>query len=290
MRRVYQVSVYLLDMHLFGLLSGLLAVAVFASKPSPEGLRAWDQYVARTEARIESELGSNSGFLALDFLEPSKRSQCKERIERGEICILERETRSEEEKRIEAPGVLIHHWYGLISLPGVDLDSVLTWVKTYDGREEFYPDVEASRLIDRNGDTYLVFLRLKRSKVQTLHYNTEHEVTYRSHGEKRASSRSVATRIRQIDEAGSAKERELPPEEDNGYLYRLQSYWRFEERDGGTLVECESVSLSRDTPPGTEWLIRKLIDSVPKESLESALAPIREHVKPIRTDRSEPKR
>jgi hypothetical protein len=180
---------------------------------------------------------------------------------------------------------MIHHWYGVISLPGVDLDSVLSWVKSYEGREKFYPDIETSRLIEREGETYRIFLRLKRTKVQTVHYNTEHEVTYRSHGAKRASSRSVATRIRQIDEAGSAKERELPPDEDSGYLYRLQSYWRFEEREGGTLVECESVSLSRDAPPGTEWLIHRFIESVPRESLENALRPIHEQVKPIRTDR-----
>jgi len=271
-----------------GVLPAFLPLA--ASEPSPEGLRAWDQYVALTESRIESELDEGSKLLLFDFLEPSDRARCEERIRKGEICILERETRSEEGKPIEAPGVMIHHWYGVISLPGVDLDSVLSWVKTYEGREKFYPDVEASRLIDRSGETYRIFLRLKRSKVQTVHYNTEHEVTYRSHGEKRASSRSVATRIRQIDRAGSAKERELSPEDDSGYLYRLQSYWRFEEREGGTFVECESVSLSRDTPPGTEWLIRKFIESVPRESLENALRPIREQVKPIRTDRSEPKR
>jgi len=89
---------------------------------------------------------------------------------------------------------MIHHWYGVISLPGVDLDSVLTWVKTYEGREKFYPDVEASRFIDRSGETYHIFLRLKRSKVQTVHYNTEHEVTYRTHGVKRASSRPGSVR------------------------------------------------------------------------------------------------
>jgi hypothetical protein len=271
-----------------GVLSAFLALA--ASEPGPEGLRVWDQYVGLTESRIESELEEGSKFLLLDFLESSERARCEERIRKRETCILERATRSEEGKPIEAAGVMIHHWYGVISLPGVDLGSVLSWVKTYEGREEFYPDVEASRLIERKGETYTVFLRLKRTKVQTVHYNTEHEVTYRSHGEKRASSRSVATRIRQIDEAGSANERELPPEEDSGYLYRLQSYWRFEERDGGTFVECESVSLSRDAPPGTEWLIRGFIESVPRESLENALRPIREQVKPIRTDRSEPNR
>ncbi len=271
-----------------GLLPAFLALA--ASEVDPDGLRAWDHYVALTESRIESELEGGSKFLLLDFLEASVRARCEERIRKGEICILERKTLSEESKPIQTPGVLIHHWYGVISLPGVNLDSVLSWVKNYEGREKFYPDVEASRLIERSGETYRVFLRLKRTKIQTVHYNTEHEVTYRSHGEKRASSRSVATRIRQIDEAGSAKERELPPDEDSGYLYRLHSYWRFEERKGGTFVECESVSLSRDLPPGVEGLVRRIINSVPRESLESALAPIREHVKPIQSDRSEPKR
>ena len=273
-----------------GLLWSFAAAAASLSKPDPEGLRAWGHYVALTESRVESEIGDGSKFLVLDFLEPSERARCEGRIRKGEICILDRETRSEEGKPIEAKGVLIHHWYGVISLPGVDLGSVLSWVKTYEGREAFYPDVEASRLIENVGDRYQVFLRLKRSKVQTVHYNTEHEVTYRSHGAKRASSRSVATRIRQIDGAGKSRERELAPEEDSGYLYRLRSYWRFAEREGATFVECESVSLSRDTPPGTEWLIRKFIDSVPRESLESALGPIREHLKPIRTDRSEPNR
>jgi len=277
-------------MHGLGLLSAFLAIAASASELRPESLRAWDQYVALTGSRIESELEGESKFLLLDFLDPSDRARCEERIAKGEICILERKTRSEEGKPIEAPGVLIHHWYGVISLPGVDLGSVLSWVKTYEGREKFYPDVEASRLIEQNGESYRVFLRLKRTKIQTVHYNTEHEVTYSRHGEKRASSRSVATRIRQIDEAGSAKERELPPDEDSGYLFRLQSYWRFQEREGGTFVECESLSLSRDAPPATEWLVRRFIESVPRESLENALEPIREHVKPIRRDRSEPKR
>jgi hypothetical protein len=271
-----------------GLLSLLLALT--ASKVDPEGLRAWEQYLSRTEARMELELQDPSKFLFLDFLEPSERARCEEKFKKSEICILERDTLTAEGKPIEAESVLIHHWYGGIFLPGVTLGSVLDWVKTYEGREKFYPDVEDSRLIEKSGETYRVFLRLKRSKVQTVHYNTEHEVTYRSHGDRRASSRSVATRIRQIDEAGSPRERELNPEDDSGYLYRLQSYWRFEERDSGTFVECESVSLSRSAPPATGWFVDRLIDSVPRESLENALGPIRENVKPIRTDRSEPKR
>jgi hypothetical protein len=271
-----------------GLISSILALALF--EPGPEGLRGWERYVELTESRIQSELEEGSKFLWLDALPSSDRARCDERLRKGEVCVLELETLTEEGKAVEAPGVLIHHWYGVVSLPGVDLDSVLSWVKTYEGREKFYPDVEASRLIEQSGETYRIFLRLKRTKIQTVHYNTEHEVTYRRHGEKRASTRSVATRIRQLDEAGSSKERELPPEEDSGYLYRLQSYWRFEEREGATIVECESVSLSRSAPPATGWFIEGFVESVPRESLENALRPIREHVRPIRTDRVEPKR
>jgi len=270
------------------LISSFLALAL--AGPGPEGLRGWERYVELTESRIQSELEEGSKFLWLDALPSSDRARCDETLRKGEVCVLELETLTEEGKAVEAPGVLIHHWYGVVSLPGVELDSVLSWVKTYEGREKFYPDVEASRLIEQSGETYRIFLRLKRTKIQTVHYNTEHEVTYRRHGEKRASSRSVATRIRQLDEAGSSKERELPPEEDSGYLYRLQSYWRFEEREGGTIVECESVSLSRSAPLATGWFIEGFVESVPRESLENALRPIREHVRPIRTDRVEPKR
>jgi hypothetical protein len=253
-----------------------------------ETLSAWDFYVARTEARIEGELASEKGFLVLDFLEPSERVRCEETMHRGEICVLKRETLSEESKRIDVPGGMIHHWYGSVFLPGVKLDRVLEWVQTYDGREKFYPEVEESRLLSRQGDHYHIFLRLKRTRVLTAHYATEHDVSFRRHGEGKASSRSIATRIRELDRTGTEEERELPPDRDRGFLWRLNSYWRFEERDGGTVVECESVSLSRSIPDAVVWLVRSFIRSVPRESLESTLLPLRTYLKPEKTKASKP--
>ena len=58
---------------------------------------------------------------------------------------------------------------------------------------------------------------------------------------------------------------------DGGYLWRLNSYWRFLGRDGGTYVQCESVSLTRGIPLGFGWLIRPFVTSLPRESLEFTL-------------------
>jgi hypothetical protein len=58
----------------------------------------------------------------------------------------------------------------------------------------------------------------------------------------------------------------------------LNSYWRFKQEDGGVLVDCESLSLSRDAPSEAECFVRPFINFVFRESLENALAPIRDEL------------
>lgn len=254
-----------------------LLLALAAVDPRPETLHAWDVYTAQTEERIARETRSGERFLALDFLEPASRARCLEDVQRGRVCVLERETLSDDGKPIDVPYGLIHHWYGAVLVPKTKLLPVLEWLKSYDDRERYYREVEASRLLSREDESYRIFLRLRRKKILTVHYNTEHEVVYESHGPGRASSRSVATRIREIDHAGERDEREKPVAEDRGFLWRLNSYWKLEERAEGTLVECESISLSRSIPSAAAWLVKDFVQSVPRESLEGTLAPIREH-------------
>ena len=63
----------------------------------------------------------------------------------------------------------------------------------------------------------------------------------------------------------------LPPATGYGFLWRLYSYWRFQERDGGTWMECEAISLTRDIPTGLGWIVEPVIRNLPKESLENTL-------------------
>ena len=173
---------------------------------------------------------------------------------------------------------MIHHWFGAIFVPDVKLQALLRWIQNYDDHHRFFKEVESSKLLSRDGNTFKIFLRFVRKKVVTVHYNTEHTAIYRPHREGVESSRSFTTKIAEIQDPGTDKEMEKPIGDDSGYLWRLNSYWRFREQDGGVVVECESLSLSRSIPFGLGWMIKGFVESLPQESLESTLVSIRDGV------------
>ena len=113
--------------------------------------------------------------------------------------------------------------------------------------------------------------KVRRRSVVTVHYNTEHQVEYRRHGTGRASSRSVATRIAELEDVGSAAEREKPIGRDRGFLWRLNAYWRYQEVAGGVIVECESVTLSRGIPAVVRWMVRPIINRTARSVLSETL-------------------
>ena len=85
----------------------------------------------------------------------------------------------------------------------------------------------------------------------------------------------MATRIAEVADADQPGEHEKPIGQDGGFLWRLNSYWRFEEKDNGVYVEVESISLTRDIPTGLGWLIKPFITGIPRESLLMTLGSMR---------------
>jgi hypothetical protein len=258
------------------LLPGLLvARALPAAELTPEIVAGFDRYVARTEARIEGELSATEGFLVQDFLPKEERAEAARTIAAGGIFTRKLRTLDEDGSEIEIPGGLVHHWVGSVLVPGVRLEDVVGWLQRYDQHDRYFADVERSRLLARDGNEFDISLRLRRKKVVTVTYETEHHVRYRSFGRGREVSESHSTRIAELENADTPREREKPDGEDRGFLWRLDSYWRFEQVRQGVVVECESVSLSRGVPAALRWLVGRYLDSVPRESLESTLVPIR---------------
>jgi hypothetical protein len=248
---------------------GLLLFArgdAVAATLKPETVKAWETYVQLTEKRIAAELDNPSRFLR----NPEFRN--------GPLKIEKLKTTMPDGKEVRVPDGLIHHWFGSIFVPGMNVESLLKWVKDYDQHHRYFKEVEQSRLVSHNGDAFNIFLRFVRKKVVTVRYNTDHTVIYRHHGDGLESSRSFTTRIAELQNAGTAIEREKPAGDDSGYLWRLNSYWRFKEQNGGVIIECESISLSRSIPFGFGWLIKGFVESVPQESLESTLVSIRDGV------------
>jgi hypothetical protein len=119
-------------------------------------------------------------------------------------------------------------------------------------------------------------MRLLKKKVITVVLDTDHDVHYYPLDSTREHSRSYATRISEVENPGRNDEHVLEPGEGHGFLWRLNSYWRFQERDGGVYIECQAVSLSRGIPTGLGWMIEPIIKSLPRESLASTLLETRQ--------------
>lgn len=261
------------------LVLGGFADDLVAAKLRPETATAWDRYFALADAKVQRELRDPNRFLIEDYLAPSERAAIRSRLSKGEVVVERMRGVEPPGQKVDIPDAAVHHWWGAILVPGVTLDEILRFVKDYDHHAGRFVEVQQSKLLRRSGETYTFLFRLKRTKVITVHYNTEQVCSYRSHGPKRASSRSVATRIAEIDDAGTPHEREKPIGDDYGFLWRLVSWWRFEQTSEGVIVECESASLSRSIP----YLFRpfrSFTESIPRESLVNTLTAIRTHVRP----------
>ncbi|MGA2688215.1 MAG: hypothetical protein ABSE85_09115, partial [Candidatus Korobacteraceae bacterium] len=88
-------------------------------------------------------------------------------------------------------------------------------------------------------------------------------------------SLSRSTHVWEVEEAGTLHEHRLVEGNDDGFLWRLNSYWSFLELSNGLLIECEAVSLTRDIPIGLAWLIMPIIQQMPQESLRFTLTATR---------------
>ena len=175
-------------------------------------------------------------------------------------------------KEIDVPGGIIHHWVGVVFVPGATLDQAVALLQDYDRHADVYkPTVARSKLLARSGDTFTVYLRFVMKKVITVVVNSEHEARFTRDGPDRTRSRIVSTRIAEVEEPGTPAEHENPVGRDGGYLWRLDTYWRFLQRDNGVYLECESITLTRSIPAGFGWLVRPFVTSIPRESLTFTL-------------------
>ena len=253
--------------------------------PAPAQLKAatadaFGRYIHLNEARNDEELKRGASLLWIDGLPEADRAQAYADLKRGEVKVRKLETRENDSATIVCPGGIIHHWAGVVFIPGAKLQDVLAVLQDYNQHAEYYaPDVESSKLESRDGDHFRVFLRFRRHKVITVVLDTQHDVRYFRDSESRAHSRSSAIRIAQVENPGKPGEREKTPGDDDGFLWRMETWWRMVEGDGGVYVQSEVVSLTRDIPAGLGWLIGPFVTSIPKESLTFTLDATRRAVK-----------
>lgn len=248
-----------------------IATPATTAELQPRTIAAFGHYVQLSEATMNA----GAPFLWIDRLPAPQQASRRNELRQGSLLI-ERVTTTDGGKEISIPDGLVHHWIGLVFVPGATVDSAVALLQDYDRHAEIYkPAVARSKLLARDGDTFRVYLRFFQKKVITVVVNSEHEARFSREGRDRARSRIYSTRIAEVENPDTPGEREKPVGQDGGYLWRLYTYWRFLERDGGTYVQCESITLTRGIPVGFGWLIRPFITSIPRESLEFTLTTTR---------------
>ena len=257
-------------------LLALQAPEVMSADLKPTTLEAFAHYVQATESRIQQELARPGAFLYLEGLPEPRRSQALGAVKRGEIYMERLRTLDASGRDIQAPDGLIHHWMGAVFIPGANLRAALDLAQDYNHHQDIYkPEVVRSRLVSRQGNDFKIYYRLRKKEVITVTLNTDHDVHYFPVDATHCYSQSVSTRIAEVADADQPSEHEKPIGHDGGFLWRINSYWRFEEKDSGVYVECESVSLTRDIPTGLGWLIGPLVTGLPRESLQMTMGSTR---------------
>ncbi|MFZ3217212.1 MAG: hypothetical protein WA192_14240 [Candidatus Acidiferrales bacterium] len=248
-----------------------LGTAASAADLQPQTAQAYERYIQLTEAQVNSELAQSGPYLWVERLPPERRAAAEEQLRGGQIVIQRLET-LDHGKTIPVPGGLIHHWIGTVFVPGATLAQTLSFMRDYNHKADYFqPDIVRSRILRQNGDDYFVLLRFYKRKVITTVIDTDQEVHYHTIDATHAYSRSRTTRVQEVENAGQSDEKLEPEGHDRGILWRMNTYWRFEEKDGGTYVECQAISLTRDIPTGLGWMVGPFVTSVPRESLTFTL-------------------
>lgn len=238
-------------------------------------IEGFDRYAAAIAARIDKELRDDSPFLDIERQPAAQLTKAMERLRRGEVIVTRAVARDGALSEIEVAGGMINHWRGTGFVPNVKLDVLLKTLQEPQTDKHKQEDVLSSRVVQIGENSQKLYLRLRRTKLITVVYDTEYDTTYRRVAADRAISKSVSTKIVEVENAGTPQERLLPEGNDHGFMWRLYSYWRYKQVGDGVVVEVESLTLSRNLPAIIGVLLRPVVTNTARDSITRTLSSMR---------------
>ena len=255
-----------------GLLSALLLMtgtpnqaqfAPFKTKLKARTADEFQAYAKNVEAELNARWNGKGSFLLIN-----ENAATRDRVINGELVV---EAGVQPNPYLIYDG-LVHDWYGVVFMPHTTLGRVLNILQDFDHHAGLYPQVVKSKLIKRSGDDITGYWRLEqKGEMLPAVFDVTQTVHYRKIAADKWVGVSHANDIRAVEDQGSKKEKDLPPGEGIGLMWKLYSYWTLQQVNDGVMAECRTVSLSRGVPGTVAWMIRPFINTVPRESMESTL-------------------
>lgn len=219
-----------------------------AQTPPPATVQEFECYVHSAEGRM----AERTAFLAADANPALLQSIAR----RGNIETVPGNGPNPH----KITGGMLYDWIGTIFIPGATLERVIRMLQDYNHRDVYFPEIiSASKLLCRGGENHFAFwMRMKEPAV----VESENDVVWERVDARRWRCRSYSTKVQEIGKQ-------------HGYLYQLDSFWRFAADDKGVFVEGESITLS-----GEFGSLMRTLGSLaginPEKSLKKTLASMRE--------------
>ena len=246
----------------------LLTCSIAAPEAPSSALVAFDTYTSDVELRLAQQHRSAAAFVA----DVRPGSQAEQRLRRGDLII----EKLNQHDDAQLKGALIHDWRGTAFVPGATAADFEKLMKHISGYPQLYaPEVTQARILAPQvkpvPDHFTALMRVHQKHVFPVVLDTTYDVTYGRLNAQHGYSISRSTKIDEIANADTPNEHALSADKEHGFLWRLNTYWTYEERDGGLYIQIESISLTRGIPAGLAWAIGPYVQSVPRESLEFTL-------------------
>lgn len=238
-----------------------LAGRIYAEVP-PAATRGFDAYTASLDATFARQHSANRSYAT-----STDAPDAESRLQRGEVLL--------QQVAVPpgiAPGALLHHWRATAFAPGATPAHFARLMRNFNTwPQHFAPDVVQASALSGGGDHWQMRMRVRQHHVITVVLDGTYAIDFTEVDAHTGYSISRSTRIDEVASAGTPAEHALAPGDEHGFLWRQNTYWTYEQRDGGLYLQVESVSLTRPVPRGFGWVVGPYIESIPRESLQFTL-------------------
>jgi hypothetical protein len=243
-----------------------------AAELNQDTVKAWQEYVQLAGARMQARLRPGSNFLKID-----ERPDWVEKVRSGAIVVLPGGSHNP----IKVPSGLIHDWFGSGFIAQATLKDVLPVVRDYDRYKEFYRPtvVDSSAHIGEGHEDRFSMVLTNASLFSRNALDSDFKCSYVRVDDQRWYSVSESTRIQEVESYGASEQRLLPEGKGSGFIWRLFSITRLEERDGGVYIELEAIALSRDIPVSLGWIVEPIVRRISRDSLTASIRQTTEAVR-----------
>lgn len=176
---------------------------------------------------------------------------------------------------VRVPGGLVHHWSSAVVIPDVSLEQVLAVAQDYEHYAAIHTPVLQSQLIERQGNTFRIRVRMKSDAgLLSAVLDSWSVVTY-IHTPGGVRTLSETRKIRQLN---SEDQPAAPPPagfSDSKNFWAANTFTSFESVPEGVRVELETLGLSRRFPRMLGWIIEPIARRLGRSSAERTLEEFR---------------